>query len=81
MTPITIMILLLILYWQLPALIKKKQYKELAVFLLLWIMAAVYSLASALGFDIFNPIRLIINLFDNLELELLYSLTFSSIYK
>ena len=60
---------MLILGWELPGLIKKKQYKELFVFLLLWFFASLYAVLNLIGINIFDPIGWIIIIVEHLDMN------------
>ena len=58
-----ILIYIFILCWQGYKIISKKEYKELAIFLLLWFSAFIFTILNQFEINIFNPVRIVINLF------------------
>jgi len=57
--------LMAILAWQLPFLISRRQWPELRLFLLLWVIAAVYASLVVADVGIPNTTQLIMGLIDH----------------
>lgn len=57
------LIMLLIAFWQLDRLKKRKNHREIIAFSVLWLIALVYSSLILLDIAIMSPFVLIINLF------------------
>lgn len=55
----TILLHLIIAAWQVPRMLKKKQYRDLAVFFLIWLSSAVYSLLIVLEVNFLDPMEII----------------------
>lgn len=49
----------IIAFWQVPRLLKLKQYRELVFFLGMWIIAGVYALLVVMDFPLISPFEII----------------------
>lgn len=63
------LIMLAIAGWQVPRIVKKKQYKDLLVFFLMWFTATVYSILIAAEVSFIDPMEMIHH-----GVELIYTL-------